>query len=341
MADKTVTVKPAGQGGTYTTLALAIAGELAIKADLTAADFYLGGPGILNIAISGNWSGTPDGTFLDTIGFTTSAAYYLNIYTDDANRYKGKWDTTKYIFSPTVGNNRQFYLRTDYAVITGLQFEDTYTGDPNILFAINGITATNNRIQIKYCGFKCVFDASHFHMCFVSYDVNAIVEIYNSVFWNLTSLASAYDLDLTTSSSKLENITVYGGYRGIMNRGNGTTRCINVIAANAVDVCFYDYTYMDGSGWCSSTDNSAVTRVGNNSVGNKTFSFVDATNGDFHLLVTDAGAKGLGTDGVTLGFTDDVDGVARGAAPWDIGADEYVAGVGADFTEHRHTLLKF
>ncbi|GAG34644.1 unnamed protein product, partial [marine sediment metagenome] len=54
---------------------------------------------------------------------------------------------------------------------------------------------------------------------------------------------------------------------------------------------------------------------------NKTVSFVDEDNDDFHLAGNDANARNAGED-LSATFTDDIDGQTRGYRGWDIGADE-------------------
>jgi len=61
----------------------------------------------------------------------------------------------------------------------------------------------------------------------------------------------------------------------------------------------------------------------------QTFSFTDASNGDFHLTASDTGARGYGTNlynDSVYAFQTDIDGDDRGGsgAQWDIGADECV-----------------
>ena len=107
----------------------------------------------------------------------------------------------------------------------------------------------------------------------------------------------------------------------------------NCLGANSGTSDFY--VVAGDVDYCASSDASAL---GANSYTNQTFSFVDAANKDFHLTGSDTGAKDKGLDlssDPDFPFNWDIDGETR-AAPWDIGADEYVSGGGA--TTYTRTL---
>jgi len=74
---------------------------------------------------------------------------------------------------------------------------------------------------------------------------------------------------------------------------------------------------------------------------NRTVSFVDAGNKDYHLAVGDTNAKDQGTNlssDINLAFSDDFEGQSRSfGSAWDIGADEYVDG---KFEYKRKITLK-
>jgi hypothetical protein len=323
MANKTVTVKPSG--GTYTTLAAAIAGELVANADLVTM------AGILTISVEGSWSGSPETgtTPVSTAGFTQSAAYYVNIVTDSANRYSGKWDTTKYILQITSADH-SLLISGDYTRVTGLQVENPKTGDSSIVINIDGQVATNNNIKISKCCAKGSLETVYAQTGIYIADTDALVDIWNSVVWNIHPTTTNGKAIFTNGALvKLENCTFSGGHRGVNNGGNNLCKAINCIAVNTADRAFYDYDYVVGTDYNASDD---ATAPGANKQINRTITFVDAPNGDFHLDPTDTGVMDLGTTGVTLGFTDDVDGQER-TGIWDIGADEYVAAGGGGGTQ--------
>lgn len=120
------------------------------------------------------------------------------------------------------------------------------------------------------------------------------------------------------------NCTAYGNLYNWVD----LQKCVNCLCASP--------TSGDGGGFISAGStghsnnaSSESTAVGANARNNQTFSFVDAANGDFHLLASDTGAKGFGLSDPGGGlYNDDVDGGVR-TGSWDIGFDQYgVAGGG-------------
>lgn len=319
MANKTVTVKPSG--GDYATLAAAIAGELVANANLVTME------GILTISIEGSWSGSPDTTAatVSTSGFTTSAAYYLKIIADSANAFAGKWDTTKYILQSSSYNDT-FAIETDYCRIEGLQIEQTEDAENNIrAIAVDNITETNNQIEIVRCCTKSAATTTNSDIGIYIIDTYAKVNIWNSVVWNVGATAGSRGILCMAGPAGgvvIENCTISGGYYGIQNGGNGVVKAINVLIVNTANLTFYDYDYADGTSYNAGDDTAAP---GTNVQDSVSVTFVNAAAGDFHLVAGDTDVIDLGTASVTLGFTDDVDGVARAGAgaAWDIGADEY------------------
>jgi len=131
MADKTVTVRPSG--GTYTSLAAAIAGEVAANANLVTME------GILNISIEGTWS-SDDTTAVTVTGFTTNASYYVNIVTDSANRAGTSWSTSKYRLNATRALSI-LEISNRYTRISGLQITGTENGGNQVVY-LNGADIT-------------------------------------------------------------------------------------------------------------------------------------------------------------------------------------------------------
>jgi len=119
------------------------------------------------------------------------------------------------------------------------------------------------------------------------------------------------------------NCTAYGNLYNFVD----LQKCVNCLSASptAGDGACYISTGTTGHYNNAATD---TTAGGTDARDSQTFSFVDAANGDFHLLSTDTGAKdyGLSDPGSGL-YSDDIDGQTRSGS-WDIGADEYVAAGG-------------
>jgi hypothetical protein len=73
--------------------------------------------------------------------------------------------------------------------------------------------------------------------------------------------------------------------------------------------------------YCATENGTAGAYGGVGNRINQTFTFVDAANGDYHLALSDTGARGYGTAGLPCPLTTDIDGEPRAGA-WDIGADQ-------------------
>lgn len=131
------------------------------------------------------------------------------------------------------------------------------------------------------------------------------------------------------------NCLFAGGYRAGTFAGQSapTSRGIHR------NCMYYGHTAdITGSAHPSSSHNasSRADAQGSASRQSQTFSFVDATNGDYRLLGTDAGARNYGTDltsytsygyGVSMPVTDDMLGTARPqAGTYDIGVFEVLGG---------------
>ncbi len=81
------TVKPAGQGGDYTSLEECMNAN---EQDLVTNDLYF------DVEIDGDWSGGADTTAVTIHNYTTDATHYINIYTTSAARHRGYYDTDRY-----------------------------------------------------------------------------------------------------------------------------------------------------------------------------------------------------------------------------------------------------
>lgn len=123
-----------------------------------------------------------------------------------------------------------------------------------------------------------------------------------------------------TATAQVYNCTSDGGTYGVQNV-SGAIDARNTVATNASTACF------SGTFAAASTNNASgdATAPGTSALHGIADPYIDRAGADYHLAsgaaLIDAGADLSGT------FTTDVDGQTR-AAPWDIGADEYVvAGV--------------
>jgi hypothetical protein len=328
MADKTVTVKLSG--GTYTTLALAIAGELVANANLVTME------GILTISIEGDWSGTPDTAAVNVDGFTTSAVYYVNIRTDTANRPTGKWDTTRYILQQADATVLQ--INDNYVRINGLQIAcTTPTGNDRILIQVGNLANGANLICISNCILK-----GHAHATYNQRGIQiggdyANANIWNCLVYNFGTIAGDYGIQLNaggTVAEKIYSCTVIGGQYGIYH-GAGIVTCKNCYAGGAGTA---DYQGSPTLTTCASEDNTGTAGLQEIIVNTTNFVNISAGTEDFRLP-SGSGLIDVGTDtsgeSSPLDFTDDIAGDIRDAS-WDIGADEYkAAGGGVDTAKKR------
>lgn len=138
----------------------------------------------------------------------------------------------------------------------------------------------------------------------------------NVVCWNVGRAAYATAAGSTTVF--LNNWTVYGC--------TGSFGILRAIVKN----CYVGNSGTCFSGCSAGSDynvSSDATAPGTNKATGKTAYtdyFVDPANGDFHLKNTSLALFGLSGADLSGTFTTDIDGLTR-TAPWDIGADQYVA----------------
>jgi hypothetical protein len=320
-ADKSVTVKPTG--GTYTTLAGAIAGELVANADLTAM------AGILNIEIGGTWS-SADTTAVVIDGFTTSAVYYVNIYTVSPARHAGIWSTSKYILAVSGGIGID--VEDNYVTIDGLQISVTDTANVYGIGGTGALSTGANRIVISNNIIKGPNTSSNGFYGIASQGTDCNYYVYNCVVYGFgTTNTRALLQNGTTTTMSLYSSTIISGDYCIRCLA-GTITAKNVYAGGGTTEDWYGV----GSGitctTCMSSD--AATRAGvTKSIALNTTNFTNVTyaTADYHVPLGSA-LIGVGTDtsgdAAPMNFTTDIDGETR-SGTWDIGADEYIAAGGA------------
>jgi len=319
VADRTVTVKPSG--GDYTTLAAAIAAEVAANADLTS-DNGSGSAGILNVEIDGDWSGGADTAAVSIAGFTVSADYYVHIYTTAAARHNGKWDTGAYRL---VTATSCLVCSVDYTRIEGLQF-DISSSTASSYSNCNLTTAIGSRIS--NCIAKWSGTTSSTGHCF---DIDGgATAATPCLIWNCIAYdAPDYGFQLTgaeNDSIYVYNCTAIGCVRGYYT-SYGDTIAKNCVGFGNSDVAFYG-TY-DGTSTKNAYDNGSDPGSAGVDISAEvgTDLFADYNADDFHLKSGSA-LIGAGADDPGSGlYSDDIDGDSR-VSTWDIGADEYVAAGG-------------
>jgi len=133
---------------------------------------------------------------------------------------------------------------------------------------------------------------------------------YNSQCFNVGGVVYAY------------NNTGYGCKYGFWGDNSAAILKNNIVQATTNG---YGGTY---SGSSANNLSDHADAPGSNPQNSKTVSFVDATNKDFHLAISDTAAKYAGVNlsqDASLAFSNDIDGQQR-SGDWSIGADQFSGG---------------
>lgn len=304
MANRTVSVHPTGEGtgdASYTTLALAIAGE---EKDLVT------NTRILTIEIQGDWSGGADSTEVSVTGFTVSSSYYVIIQTDSANRHAGVWDTNKYVLEKSHGG-AVFTLVNSYTRMIGLQIRNTATGDYQ---AFKEDTSGCDGWLMD----KCLLRGG-------SGGKDILIgggdgEIRNTgVFGNALGIYTTWSSENPTLL--LQNVTAINSTTYCIQVNNGSVTANNVYAGGG-GTADTSGTISDTN--CASSDGTIGSAVACSTSSGAYFTNVTGDSEDVHIK-SDSSLIGNGSD-LSGTFTDDFEGDTRSA--WDIGADEYIAAGG-------------
>jgi hypothetical protein len=305
--DSTVTVKPSGQGGDYTTIDAAIDDQVANWPDLTSDCNDTGSAGILTISIEGTWSAA-DTAAVTISGFTTSSSYYLKIVADSNNKAsKDGWKTDRY----QLVYDGEFVIGDDYVRLDGLQIKS----NNDLCIRINATDGEHRYSNLRIDDNGQQYGIYTNQTASPGMDLkvwNTIIEngvndgiyyrqtgggtadIYNSVIYNFTD-------------DGLENVgsTMNATNCAVFTNGTDFAGTITVIRCASDDGDGSNPVSPYGSDW----DNE----------------FVDSANGDFTIV--DSGncvAAGQYDPGSGL-YSDDMEGDTRAgtATPsWDIGVDE-------------------
>lgn len=303
------TIKPSGQGGTYTSLS---AWESAEQADLPSLNKIVVGE------IRGNWS-SADGT-VDIDGWTTDATRYIIVRTVGTARHAGQFTSNAYCIEGTrAGDNGQISIREQNVLIDGLQVFVTAHNDTDQQ-AVR-VAATGN-IKIENCIFKGVTGTGGYYSGMLVYESgSSTLFVSNCIFYGFRgSTASGFLIYDSTPTVYIYSCTFYDCDEGISNSS------VNTVSKNCiVQNCTDGFT---GTFAASSTNNCsdiASDAPGTNPI-TGTVTFVDAANEDFHLHPLDIVAKGNGinlSNDATYPFNTDIDGEPRYTVRnWDIGADQ-------------------
>jgi hypothetical protein len=294
MANKTVTVRPSG--GTYTTFAAAITGEIAANANLVTM------AGILTISMEGTWT-TDDSTVVRISGFTTSAAYFVRVIDNSGGTYRLRASAA----------DRLLRLDNAYTEIIGIRVENTQTTTG---ICVNIGSANCHLDKVKLRGGR---DA----IWVINNGATVPHTIINTIARGYTRYGVFGNQDPTLTY--ISNCNFAGGTHGLYCSYAEIYTIKNSYFGNSSTADLFN----DGSG----TINLTTTRTEDGSLSTPTsaystatFTNVTAGNEDFSLPsgsgLIDAGSD-LSAD-AGFPFNWDITGATR-AAPWDVGAYEYVS----------------
>jgi len=301
----------------YSSLASWEAGE---ESDLTGT-----GPCIANIT-----EGFEDNDSVDLYGWTTTATDYISIFTDDASgaRHDGKWDTSAYRLS--VSNAAGVWFREQYVRADGLQVE-VYDSDEYGPISSSSISAGGSYFRVSNSilrGDASVGNTINI-LAFPDGDIDAW-DIYNIIVYARSdNEGNADGMYLHGSGGSpgdynVRNIVIFGTRRGFRVVTAAKVNVHDSVIFNTTQNDWYNAASVNVIDHCADEDAGEGTNnvAESSSGGFWTDDFVDAENGDFHLLATsNLVDAGIG-NGSEL-FSDDIEGDTRDAN-WDLGADEWV-----------------
>lgn len=297
-------------GGDYSSLAAWEAGE---QRDLVALD---------QIAVAECHAFEDVQYRLDINGWTTSAVCFLRITAAPDARAGANFDGTRYVL-----RGRGSTCSVSYTVFDGIQIVIGYNAHNNVGIQIDKYAV---EVTVRDCYIRC--DGSY-NTTYGNnqigihggtdatgnrYFINTVVEVFSVA--GYTGLKGIRTVKHGSGNSYVYNCTVYGCEEGVRD-GYGDLVVINTVAQNC-GVCFGG-SFAPGSGFNASSD---ATAPGINTKPNTAVAFLNTAGRDFHLVESDTGARGAGTDLAAdprYAFSTDIDGQTR-TAPWDIGADQHV-----------------
>ena len=323
MSDVTKTVK--SSGGDYTSLNAALAG---MSGNLTTNCGGTGSAGILTIECYAMQDTTAAST---GTGYTTSSSYYINITVPAAERHVGKWNGDKYNLITTADSTPALTIAENYTRCLGLQLSQNGGYNTRQCLKVNNLTGIIiDTCILKVGGTGGASSESFSTSCTATYSVVVVNTIAinplhtgfqageggspSVVFYNCTAVSCAYKgFDSYRGRTLLKNCVAHSSGNSDYNTGMGDAASTN----NASE---------DGS--APNTNEVSLNGI------DLTDIFVDAANGDYHLVV-DSPLINVGADlhsdtyaaNTSLASSLDIDGETR-SGTWDIGADEYVAAGG-------------
>jgi hypothetical protein len=249
--------------------------------------------------------------------WTTSAACYLILQVDSANRHSGYVSTSKYRKLTTRSGTTLITLGAGFIRFRGIQF---------VVSGSNSTCIQESGISTNYFEFSnCIF-SNYSSISAVEFTTNGTnYTLYNNVFTNTNSTPTSNGIWANDGAGTTVNIynNTFNNYLIGVKRSYGTVTLKNNIfnrcAADATGTVVDTY---------NATTNDNTKGLSSSGTGNRfsqNFTFADSANDNFTLSATDAGARDYGVSDPGSGlFSNDIRGAARPYnSVWDIGAFEY------------------
>jgi hypothetical protein len=319
-----------GAAGAYTTCANA---ESDIQSDYSN-NIDTANTGVVTIDAAGT---AADGTCVFS-GITTSAADYVRLYVDQANRHDGKWNTSKYrITSSGIG----ITVNIAYLQIIGVQAESTGSGSGNYGGIANygstsGINTTIKDSIVRFVACSTGGGGACYGIYLEPGGANPdTTYVINNIVYGDAS-TSIKDVVRLQNASASRKIVIYGntlrnGDNCLVMYDGGASDAL-YMKNNVLDGCATENAFFSAGNWTTLATATNVTQdttspdAGGRS---KTCSYTNTTFAtmDLHLQSGDTNCQNAGTDLSTdassqYSYSTDIDGATR-SGTWDIGADEY------------------
>ncbi|MCK4945145.1 MAG: hypothetical protein KAS59_02665, partial [Alphaproteobacteria bacterium] len=243
----------------------------------------------------------------------------------------GIWSDSVYRLSLTAGANdtQMLDIKENYVKVEGLQISLTNSGGYTGCKAVNiDSQVTASEISLNSNILKGIItEATSEGRGIYANDTDITAKIYNNIIYDFvnTTTPTTNEAGIETATGGtyyLYNNSLIDNYSGI-NIGAGIAVAKNNLVKGSGDANAYIGTFSAGTDY-NATDGTDDIGQGLNNKTEQTFSFVNESIDDFHLALTDSGAKDSGTDlsnDSNISFADDIDSETH-LDTWDIGADE-------------------
>lgn len=279
------------------------------QGDLVTADL------IAVARIEGTWT-RADTTPLNLAGWTTDTAHYIRIYTTPEARHSG---TPNSGYRLQTSGDAPIYSSVAFFRIEGLNIYGNTTKhliylNPNTYEGVGEVYFSHNLIH---------GNGSSTASGLMNSSLRGTLYAWNNVIYGVGESGYTAGIQTGGGTAYLYNNTIVNITSGFAIRSGGVVVAKNNLT-DAPGTDFYGSFY-PGSDFNASSDDSAP---GFHSRLKQSFSFVNASAGNFHLSAADAGARNYGLDlsnDPFIPISNDIDGALRSGG-WDIGADEAASG---------------